>query len=615
MNTRTGYRVCIQVLEEPFSTDLEATLQFTHQFDVGKKIMHRNMLRVYDSQIIEGIPVIEYEHFKGVSFKDFVEKKHILPRVRITSIWVKIARTLQHTIFLGIPHGCPAPEYILIDPDTDQIKIFGFGIHHLYDFLYPLYPELYTSILPFIPPEAVQGRSLDSRKADVYAFGVLCYYMLTRILPFYSESIQTVIRQKQELPPSPKDINTHVPVQLADWAMSLLHPVPTERTTLNTFLDYLDPQQDKNVYPDLRKRSIVPRGTIHRIVEPVKAFFSQQLLAVWSNYKAFILTGMGILLILLVTLRVISTFDNENEQLNAAYQEMVETTPRDDGMNDGSPERTILPDSAVRDSTEFAGRADSLQMEKKGNDNGPKVRAASATVEPEPGEQLPQSVEYTISAHANSEPVNARVFIDRNYVGQCYPGRPVSLNLNRGETFLIAVKKDGYQNWERSIRPQNTGANIRAELSPVRAAHRLTITQPDFAERAKIDQGEYQDLPIKIELTPGRHTITFLHSETGFTYTQVLSITADSPDTLSVHRADVGRGNALFVLRNAEEHGYVFVSIDDTQTLQTTPYKTTLSAGPHRVRFSRKGYQVVPQDTVFVVEPDQQVKITCRIMN
>ena len=597
MNSQTGYKVCIQILEEPYAKDIEATIHFMQQLDIGRHIVHRNISRIHESKTIEGIPVLEYEYFRGVSFLDFVEKKHILPKVRISSIWVKIARTLQHASFIGIPHGCPSPDHILIDPDTDQIKIFGFGIHYLYDFLYPIYPDRFTEILPFIAPEAIQVRTLSLEKSDVYAFGVLCYYMLTRKLPFYADSVQSIIDQKQQAPPSPKDINTHVPVILADWAMSLLHPVPEERNTLNTFLDYLDPQPDNNVYPDLRKRDILPKGFMQTVNQYFSRFFTF-LPGITTQNKRILFAAFGVLIVLFAVSVVINNSDNDkSDEITAAYEDIVRSANSKAAEAPDRIEEPFVPEIPV----------DTVTTDPQA------VPDAADYFDNNSGIQQAESIKLSISAFSQNSPVNSQVYINGNFIGRSSPDSPLQVSVKQNTPVVLSVRSSGYKEWKRQINAADH-MQIQAELEALNRQRSIYIAETDFADRVRVDQGDYQQLPLHMDLRTGEHRFFFLHSQTGFTFEQSFQLTQNSPDTLKYDRSVLGQGSALFVLRNAEEHGYVFVKIDDNQARQTTPYKTTLSAGPHKVMFSRTGYTVLPEDTVFVVKPDQQVKITCRIL-
>lgn len=600
LNSRTGYKACIQVLEEPFANDMEATIHFMQQRDIGKKMMHKNILRAHESQVIEGIPVIEYDYFQGVSFRDFVEKKHILPKVRIQFIWIKIARTLQHAQLSGTSHGCPDHNHILIDPETDQIKIFGFGIHYLYDFLYPIYPDKFTPILPFIQPEAIQSHSIVTRKSDGYAFGVLCYYMLTRKIPFYSNSIPEIIADKQYLPPSPKDINTHVPVLLADLTMSLLHPKPNHRGTLNTFLDYLDPQVDENIYPDLRKRVFSTKRILNRFSKHGNRFSLGKITGLLANHRHLFLPGLGILIILFISIVALDKIrSDQKRQIDVAYQSFIQS------HND---EKGQVADKTDRYEKDNAANKQKPTANKKNFNDSP------ATSPKEQASNKEQKTKLTVSAFSETGPLSARVLINNIFMGQTDPGMPLSLSMHTDTEFTLSVLADDYKDWERPLELNNQDTSVQAKLVLLNKPRTLFIAETDFADYIRIDQGTYRALPVRIRIEKGEHRLLFLDRETGFETEHSIKITDSSSDTLKFDRSLLGAGSGLFVLRNAEQHGYVFVRLDGSQTQQTTPFKTKLTAGPHRATFYREGYDIVPKDTLFYVNPDQQVKITCKIL-
>ena len=87
----------------------------------------------------------------------------------------------------GLVHKDIKPANILVDPDTEQVWLTGFGIASRLprERQAPEPPEVIAGTLAYMAPEQTgrMNRSIDSR-SDLYSLGVTFYEMLTGSLPF-----------------------------------------------------------------------------------------------------------------------------------------------------------------------------------------------------------------------------------------------------------------------------------------------------------------------------------------------------------------------------------------------------------------------------------------------
>jgi serine/threonine protein kinase len=84
-------------------------------------------------------------------------------------------------------HKDVKPAHILVNPDSDEVRLTGFGLASRLtrERQRPEPPESIAGTLAYMAPEQTgrMNRSVDSR-SDLYAFGVTLYQMLTESLPF-----------------------------------------------------------------------------------------------------------------------------------------------------------------------------------------------------------------------------------------------------------------------------------------------------------------------------------------------------------------------------------------------------------------------------------------------
>ena len=133
----------------------------------------------------------------------------------------------------GIIHKDLKPAHVLVNPDTGQVWLTGFGIASRLprERQAPEAPEFIAGTLPYMAPEQTgrMNRSVDSR-SDLYALGVTLYEMLTGALPFTAADPMEWVHchiARQALPPAERV--TGIPGPVSAVVMKLLAKTAEER--------------------------------------------------------------------------------------------------------------------------------------------------------------------------------------------------------------------------------------------------------------------------------------------------------------------------------------------------------------------------------------------------
>ena len=133
----------------------------------------------------------------------------------------------------GIIHKDLKPANVMIEPNTGQVRLMGFGIASRLprerQSAEP--PEFIAGTLAYMAPEQTgrMNRSIDSR-SDLYAFGVTLYEMLTGTLPFTASDPMEWVHchiAKQPLPPAER--RKDVPRSVSGIITKLLAKTAEER--------------------------------------------------------------------------------------------------------------------------------------------------------------------------------------------------------------------------------------------------------------------------------------------------------------------------------------------------------------------------------------------------
>jgi hypothetical protein len=167
------------------------------------------------------------------------------------------------------------------------------------------------------------------------------------------------------------------------------------------------------------------------------------------------------------------------------------------------------------------------------------------------------------------------------------------------------------------LSPKAKTAPAVREEKPLRAdesARTLLFERPAFADQIRLDDDATpMPLPAQAALKIGMHMVTFMNSNSRFTWQTTLDVQEASPAVVVIDPSQVGTGEFLAVLKNSNEYGYVFVSIDDQKEQHATPFRSQLSAGRHRIRIYRENLNVSPSDTVVFVMPNEKTTIEATV--
>lgn len=158
----------------------------------------------------------------------------ILPLDRFYALAIRIVQVCGSIHEKHIVHKDLGPSNILIDPDTDTLRITDFGSsselsrEHLHS---ASLSKMIEGRLPYISPEQTGriNRDLDYR-SDYYSLGVLFFELLTGQLPYTAndplEWVHCVI--SRQAPPA-HTINANIPRALSDIVAKLMSKNAEER--------------------------------------------------------------------------------------------------------------------------------------------------------------------------------------------------------------------------------------------------------------------------------------------------------------------------------------------------------------------------------------------------
>lgn len=191
-------------------------------------LSHPHIAGVYDVGQTDGRPYIVLEYLPGGSLEDRLREGAPLRDHEVERLAREIAAGLAHAHANGIVHRDLKPSNILFDAEG-RARIADFGIARAVDQVTLTEVGTVMGTAAYLSPEAAEGRPTGP-PADVYAFGVIVYRLLTGRLPFTGDTaLEVALKHQRERPPAIQSIRAGAPAGLATLAEQALAKAPEAR--------------------------------------------------------------------------------------------------------------------------------------------------------------------------------------------------------------------------------------------------------------------------------------------------------------------------------------------------------------------------------------------------
>jgi serine/threonine protein kinase/Tol biopolymer transport system component len=231
--------VAIKVLPYSFANDADRLRRFEQEAHATSALNHPNILTVHDIGTQDGAPFIVAELLEGEELRAQL-KSGAMSVHKALEYAQQISTGLSAAHEKGIVHRDLKPENLFVTKDG-RVKILDFGLAKLR----PPQTDVVGSDAPtqkqltrpgvvmgtagYISPEQVRGEEVDTR-ADIFAFGVILYEMLSGQRPFRGASaIEVMNAILKEEPPELGETTAKISPQLERIVRRCLEKRPERR--------------------------------------------------------------------------------------------------------------------------------------------------------------------------------------------------------------------------------------------------------------------------------------------------------------------------------------------------------------------------------------------------
>lgn len=177
--------IAIKVMDPAMSSDESFSERFIREARISARLVHPHILQIYDVNTFDGMNFIAMEYLSGGDVGDFIHKA--MPQRLIYQVMEQMLDALDYASRHGYVHRDIKPSNIMVRAEGDFV-LTDFGIARAANSGTQMTQTgLMVGTPSYMSPEQAKGMEVDGR-SDIYAMAILCFEMLTKKLPYESES-------------------------------------------------------------------------------------------------------------------------------------------------------------------------------------------------------------------------------------------------------------------------------------------------------------------------------------------------------------------------------------------------------------------------------------------
>ncbi|MFT3863390.1 MAG: protein kinase [Solirubrobacterales bacterium] len=213
-------QVAVKILAEHLSDDERFVARFRREALAVARLIHPNIVQVYDSGVDDGRHYIVMEYVAGRSGAQLLQRHGPVDAETAAEIGIQACAGLDYAHRRGIIHRDVKPGNLMITGGPVGsgdlvVKLTDFGIARAIEQTRITQVGSVVGTAAYLSPEQVRGEEATPG-TDVYALGVVLYQFLTGRLPYEGSSLaELAVRQQNEKPLPPSTYNAEVPEPLS----------------------------------------------------------------------------------------------------------------------------------------------------------------------------------------------------------------------------------------------------------------------------------------------------------------------------------------------------------------------------------------------------------------
>lgn len=222
-----GKTFALRHLQSQHKLNLIARKRFFHGCEVLSKIHHNEYVVGYvEHGKIDNLPYLLMEYVESSDLKQLMLRSDDVLVDNVANVLIDMALAIEHVHDSGFMHLDFKPENILVTRNG-HVRLVDFDLAQEK----PDKPKKFSrnpGTPAYMPPEQLQHQAIDHR-ADIYAYGVTAYELLTSRKPFPGESPDEILRKQKTGTAVPLREFNDIPPALEKIVLKCLEYEPDKR--------------------------------------------------------------------------------------------------------------------------------------------------------------------------------------------------------------------------------------------------------------------------------------------------------------------------------------------------------------------------------------------------
>ena len=225
IDDHTGRKVAIKVVNADLEGEPDIRVRFFREAQTAARLVHRNVITIYDLGEDYGSPFIVMELLRGWTLASYLNEASAADLERKVDLMIQLCDGMSAAHAANIIHRDLKPGNLFVQFDG-LLKVLDFGVARLASSNMTS-TGAQPGTLHYMSPEQARGEEVDQR-SDIFSGGSVFYFMLTGRKPFPGDEWARVIRKLESEEPQalgPAD----APPELASIVMRCLAKRPADR--------------------------------------------------------------------------------------------------------------------------------------------------------------------------------------------------------------------------------------------------------------------------------------------------------------------------------------------------------------------------------------------------
>ncbi len=220
--------IALKTIRPDLAANAAALRRLKQETLLTRQIAHRNVVRVFDLGVADGLRFITMEFVDGADLKSLLDIRGKFAPKDAVAVMKQVCQGLQAAHAEDVIHRDLKPQNILVGRDN-RVRIVDFGLARSFEQTGITRTGAVLGTPHYMAPEQALGGVSDAR-SDIFALGVVLYELLTGELPFPAENmVESFLARTRDRARHITSLDPSIPQWLARTVMRCLDRDPARR--------------------------------------------------------------------------------------------------------------------------------------------------------------------------------------------------------------------------------------------------------------------------------------------------------------------------------------------------------------------------------------------------